>query len=78
MIEVSDTTPSYDRDVKGPLYAQAGIPEYWIVNLTDAQVIVYREPQEGRYTSVTVLAAGDVLLPLAFPDVSLAVADILG
>ncbi len=47
---------TYDEWKVSP-YAQAGIPEYWIVNLVDRQVIVHREPQEGRYSSVTVLAA---------------------
>jgi len=78
VIEVSDTTLVYDRDVKGPLYARAGIPEYWIVNLVDAQVIVHREPKDGLYATVTTHAAGDALQPLAFPDVTVAVADILG
>jgi hypothetical protein len=44
VVEVSETSLAYDRDVKGPLYAAAGIPEYWIIDLEHSQVQVYREP----------------------------------
>jgi Uma2 family endonuclease len=44
VVEVSDTLLPYDRTFKQSLYAKAGIPEYWIVNLKDSQVEVYREP----------------------------------
>jgi Uma2 family endonuclease len=45
LIEVSDTSLVFDRSMKMPLYAQAGINEYWIVNLIDRQVEIHREPQ---------------------------------
>jgi Uma2 family endonuclease len=44
VIEVSDTTLSYDRETKGSLYAAAGIPEYWILNLVDRQLEMHRAP----------------------------------
>lgn len=44
VIEIADTTLDYDRHTKAPLYARAGIPEYWIVNLADRQLEVYRNP----------------------------------
>jgi Uma2 family endonuclease len=51
-IEAADGSLDYDRTVKGPVYAAAQIPVYWIVNLAQRQVEVYREPNaaEGRYT----------------------------
>lgn len=49
LIEVADSSLSFDRNVKTPLYAQAGIPEYWIVNLNDRQIEVFRSPAEGEY-----------------------------
>ncbi len=49
VIEVADTSLLDDRAVKGPLYAQAGIPEYWIVNLQDNVIEVYTEPSGGAY-----------------------------
>lgn len=73
VVEVSDTTLTYDRDTKLPLYAEAGIPEVWIVNLEARQVEVYRTPSGLDYTvrllrdaSTTVdLAALPKIKPLA-------------
>jgi Uma2 family endonuclease len=44
VLEVSDTTLTYDRDTKGSLYAAAGIPEYWLLNLVDRQLEIHRDP----------------------------------
>lgn len=49
LIEVADSSLAFDRKVKTPLYAQAGIPEYWIVNLNDRQIEIFRSPAEGEY-----------------------------
>ena len=49
VIEVSDTTLEKDREVKHPLYAKAGIPEYWIINLNDRQIEIHRQPKNGEY-----------------------------
>ena len=77
LIEVADSSLEYDRNTKAPLYARAGIAEYWIVNLIGAHVIVLREPVDGVYRSVQVLAPEDSVQPLAFPDISIAVSEIL-
>jgi Uma2 family endonuclease len=78
LIEVADTTLSYDRDTKGPRYAQAGIVEYWIVDLTSDRLLVYRDPRDGVYQSVETRTRADTVQPLAFPELTIAVADILG
>ena len=78
VIEVSDSTLTYDRNVKGPMYAQAGIRDYWIVNLADGHIEVYRDPSPDGYTSVEVKQRGDNIQFLAFPDASISVSDILG
>lgn len=49
LIEVADSSLAFDRKVKTPLYVQAGIPEYWIVNLNDRQIEIFRSPAEGEY-----------------------------
>ena len=59
MIEISDTTLSFERGRKSALYAESGIPEYWIVNLIDGQVEVCRDPAGGKYQSVNVLGANE-------------------
>jgi Uma2 family endonuclease len=78
VIEVADSSFEFDRDVKGPLYAVNGIPEYWLVNLNDNSVTVYRQPQAGRYAAERRCTSSDVLDLLALPGVTLTVADILG
>ncbi len=78
LIEVSDSTISYDQAVKGPLYGAAGIADYWIVNLQARQVEVYREPRPNGYRALTIYTPGDTLSPLAFPDVALDIEEILG
>jgi Uma2 family endonuclease len=84
VVEVSDTTLAYDRGPKASLYASAGITDYWIVNLINAQVEVHREPVEDadqphgfRYRKVTALKAGASIRPLAKPAAEVAAADIL-
>ena len=49
LIEVSDTTLDKDRTTKCTLYAQANIPEYWIINLIDQQIEIHRKPKNGEY-----------------------------
>jgi Uma2 family endonuclease len=79
VIEVADSTLSQDRLTKGSLYAAGGIPEYWIVNLRDACIEVYRSPvaSERRYAERLIARAGDLLEPLGLPGVAIAVADVL-
>jgi Uma2 family endonuclease len=84
IVEVSDSSLAYDRSRKASLYARAGIQDYWIVNLVNNQVEVRRDPQSDPsqpyghgYASLTVLVPPAVVTPLAAPQVSLAVADLL-
>ena len=77
VVEVADTSLAYDRDVKIPLYARAGIPEAWLVDLTTDRIGVHREPHAGRYTDVRSASPGDILSPVRLPAVTLAVSDIL-
>ena len=75
LIEVADTSLEYDREVKIPRYAAAGIPEVWIVNLVENLIEVYREPfvtsGMGRYRIRMVFVEGDTLTPQAFPDLKI-------
>ena len=77
LIEVADTSLEFDREVKLPRYAAAGIPEVWIVNLRSRQVEGYSDPVDGTYRSRRMVTAEGSIGPLAFPDVTLAVADFL-
>ncbi len=76
-VEVMDSSVRLDHAVKLPLYAQASIPELWLVNLPGAVVEVYRAPEHGVFTEQQKLRRGETVAPAAFPDVTLAVAAIL-
>jgi Uma2 family endonuclease len=76
VIEVAATSLRKDRLLKTGIYAAAGVPEYWIVNLEEMVVEVHTRPSGDRYTHVEVLRDGDVLRPLSVPGIALAVADI--
>ena len=78
LVEVADSSLRYDRRVKGQLYAEAGLRDYWIVDVDGDAVEVHREPAADRFRRIERLSRPARLAPLAFPDVSLAVADILG
>lgn len=82
IVEVTDTTLSYDRERKARLYAKAGIPEYWIINLLEGHVEIYRHPaivssSGAAYQSCSVASSSDTISPLAAPERSLTVADLL-
>ncbi len=69
LIEVSDSTLSYDRDRKAKVYARASIPEYWLVDVNQQQILVFHNPQEGTYQIKQVFEVKDAIAPVAFPDV---------
>jgi len=76
LIEVADSSLAYDRTTKLRLYAEAGIPEYWIVDCTAESVEVYRDPSGEGYRDVIRASAPATLRLQAFPDVELTFADI--
>lgn len=78
LVEVADTSLRYDRGVKALLYAQAGVQDYWIVDLDGDAVEVSRQPGGGGFERTARLSRGATLAPLTFPDTLLAVGDILG
>jgi Uma2 family endonuclease len=76
LIEYSNFSLNKDLELKSKIYAEAGIREYWVVNLKKLQLVVFRDPEDGEYTSKTTLAGGTIQ-PLAFPTVSVDVARII-
>lgn len=71
IIEVADSSLARDRGIKARLYAEAGIAEYWILNMIDRQVEVLRQPSGNRYESVEIFSPPERVSPLAFPHASL-------
>lgn len=76
LIEFSNSSLTKDMEIKSKTYAESGIPEYWVVNLRQRQLTVFRSPQNGKYQS-TSLVLGEIA-PIAFPDVSIRVDRLLG
>lgn len=72
VVEVSDTSLKFDRQKKASLYASAGIPEYWILNVVDRQLEVYRDsqpdarqPQRSQYAQTRIYLEADTITPLS-------------
>jgi Uma2 family endonuclease len=78
LIEVAASSLKKDREVKGPLYAASGFAEYWIVNVQQRCVEVFRRPEGGTYAETFTLGAGATVAPLEFPDVAVLVDAIFG
>jgi Uma2 family endonuclease len=74
VVEVADSTLSEDRNTKGKLYAQAGISDYWIVNIPKRCLEIQRDPEGAVYRTVLTLQPGEEARPLAFSEVALPVA----
>lgn len=77
LVEVSDSTLVYDRTVKAPLYARAGIQELWIVALEVLAIAVYRLPGPAGYGEVQTMCRGQSLAFQAFPEISFTVEQLL-
>jgi Uma2 family endonuclease len=78
VVEVSDTTLSYDRNVKLALYARAGIPEAWIVDLNGRKVEVHHHPGPDGYRTSRSFDAGERIVSGAVEGLSVAVDEVIG
>ncbi len=78
LIEVADSSLAYDRRTKIPLYARASVAEVWLVNVEADRVDLYRRPSAGGYADVRAPGRDERFSPLAFPDVLVTLADLLG
>ena len=76
LVEISDSSIRRDRQLKLPLYAAAGIREYWIVDVQSETVEAYKDPAGSSFASVWVFRRGESLSPSAFPDLRIAVDEI--
>jgi Uma2 family endonuclease len=84
VVEVSESSLGFDREYKGSLYARNGVADFWIINLVDNVLEVYREPAPEasapygwRYRTLQHVRAGEFISPLAAAQFRIAVADLL-
>jgi Uma2 family endonuclease len=78
VLEISDTTLDYDSRLKLRLYAAAEIPEYWIANLKEQTLLVFRKPSKKKYETTLTYRRGDSIGVLTFPEIVFPVEDLLG
>jgi len=84
VVEIADSSLALDREYKGSLYARARIPDYWIVNLVDRVLEVYRDPGPDAaaryawaYGSIQTIRPGEQVSPVAAPSARISIADLL-
>ena len=76
IVEVAETSLPFDRTAKAKLYAEYHIPEYWIVNIGDRQLEVFRDPSTSGYETCKVLRSDESVTPLHAPSFSLPLMDL--
>ena len=77
VVEVADSSLETDSSIKSAIYAAAGIPEYWLVDVQHDRIEICREPRGSTYQTRITVSHGQSLRPAAFPDIEIAVDDIL-
>jgi Uma2 family endonuclease len=78
LVEVADSSRDVDVRIKGPLYAEARIQEYWVVDLIDRLIMVNREPSGKRHRTTAIARPGEHVAFVAFPGDEVSVSEILG
>ena len=77
IIEVADSSLTFDREIKAQIYARSGIADYWVLNVGDRQLHVFREPTENGYQSEVILAETASISPIEFPAFNIAIQEML-
>ncbi|MEG4799156.1 Uma2 family endonuclease [Microcoleus sp. ARI1-B5] len=77
IIEVADSSLAYDREIKAQIYARSGIVDYWVVNVNERQLHVFREPADDGYQSEVILEETASISPLQFPAFNIAIQELL-
>jgi Uma2 family endonuclease len=77
VVEVADTTLQQDCEIKDKLYARAGIVEYWVLELKNRRLHIFRDPTPTGYTRHLILSEPNSVASLAFPDLTLSLTSIL-
>jgi Uma2 family endonuclease len=75
VVEIADTSLSFDLNVKAALYARAGVIEYWVLDVAGRRLLVHRNPRSGVYADVAAYSEQESVSPLAAPQAQFRVAD---
>jgi Uma2 family endonuclease len=77
IIEVADSSLAYDREIKAKMYARSGITDYWVLNVNERQLHVFREPADDGYQSEVILGETASISPLQFPAFNISIGEML-
>jgi Uma2 family endonuclease len=77
VVEISQSTLAFDLGPKARLYARAGIPEYWVLDLAARQLLVHREPQQGLYASIQTFDSEGTIEPLSASGAAIRISQLL-
>lgn len=77
VVEAADATLRGDRTVKAQLYSEAGIEDYWVVDITNRVLVVFRQPGSEGYADIVTYAENETVSPLAAPGAIIRIADLL-
>ena len=77
IIEVADSSFKYDCETKGKAYAKSGILDYWVLDVNNRKLHVFREPTQEKYHSEVIFSQEGIISPLNFPNLMITIADIL-
>ena len=78
LIEVANTSLRFDRAIKLPLYARAGVPELWIVDLAGRSIDVHRDPKDGAYATTLTVTSADAVTLASEPRITVPLAHVFG
>ena len=78
ILAISDTALDYDRNLRVGVYAALRIPECWVLDLADSALLIFRAPSRGDYKTFLRFVPGDAVALQAFPDIAIAVSDLIG
>jgi Uma2 family endonuclease len=76
LVEVADTTLSFDLKITGPLYASYDVREYWVIDANALTTHVHRDPVDRQYRSIVQLQHDQLLIPHLAPDLAVRLADL--
>ncbi|HLP91175.1 MAG TPA: Uma2 family endonuclease [Nostocaceae cyanobacterium] len=77
IIEVADSSLKFDCEIKAQAYAQAGIKDYWVLDVINRQLYIFRNPTPEGYQNQVIFTENDLISPVEFPNVQIAVSEML-
>jgi Uma2 family endonuclease len=77
IIEVADSSLEYDCEIKAKLYAKSGIEDYWVIDVRERKLYLFRKPEKTGYQNKQILRETDLITPLSFPTISVKISELL-